>query len=391
MINRTTCLFVCIVLFISMGGFSITSACTGFTAHDNNTVLTGHNKDWWSPDTMIRVYPADADSYGRIFFEIPYPHIFNSNYQVPAGGMNDQGLFYESYVTPMLFASFEPLKPPIFRNPVTYLMEKCATVEEVVDYIESHNLFFVNYLLCSGQVFVIDKTGDAAIIEGDEIIRINGNYQVCTNFLQSDPSLGNYPCWRYDTAVSMLENMTELSVFYFNEICNATHQEGFTQYSTICDLTNGIMHVYHFHDYSRSVVLDVNKETSKDAHMYYLPSLFEPDSNLPPFKPMMPQGPSNGVKKEEYIFETNTSDVDNDQTELYYMWDFGDGTQTNWLYNRAPYWGKARHTWNRPGTYFIKVKARDIYGKESNWSDALKFTVSKSLSLDYFIKSICKI
>jgi len=377
-------IFISSIFFMS----SLVNACSGFTAHNDSVVLTGHNKDWWSPDTNILVYPADAESYGRIFFEIPYPHIFNNNYQVLAGGMNDQGLFYESYVTPLLFASFELLKPPIFKSPVSYLMEKCATVEEVIDYIESHNLFFVNYLLCSGQVFVIDKTGDSAIIEGDEIIRKEGSFQVCTNFLHSHPELGNYPCWRYNNAVSMLENMTDLSVSYFNEILDATHQEGFTQYSTICDLTNGIIYLYHFHDYTRSVKINLQYEFSKDPHSYYLPALFEPDTNQAPLQPLKPIGPTEGVKKQEYIFETNTTDVDNDPTQLYYKWDFGDNYQTSWLYNRAPYYGKAIHSWAKPDTYLIKVKSRDIYGKESDWSEPLEITITRSRLVKQIIELI---
>jgi len=44
---------------------------------------------------------------------------------------------------------------------------------------------------------------------------------------QTHPEIGGYPCWRYDTAVSMLENMTALSVDYFKDICNATHNDGY--------------------------------------------------------------------------------------------------------------------------------------------------------------------
>jgi PKD domain-containing protein len=372
------------LLFFLINGFlmsgCIVSACTGFVAIDNELVLTGHNKDWWSPDTYIHVYPPEADSFGRIFFEIPYPIIINNNYHVLAGGMNEQGLFYESYVTPLLFASFEPFKPPLFLSPVTYLMETCSTVDEVIAYLESHNLFFLNYLLCSGQLFVIDKTGDAAIIEGDMIIRKEGNFQVCTNFLQSNPDLGNYPCWRYETACLMLENMTEVTVSYVRSILNATHQEGFTQYSTICDLQEGIIHLHHFHNYSKSIQLNLQEEINKGKHSYYLPSLFEPETNQAPLTPQKPTGPTSGVKKEPYIFETNTSDRDNKNTQLYFKWDFGDNTQTYWIINRAPYWGKASHIWKKPGTYLVKAKARDMYGKESEWSEPLEITIQSTQS-----------
>ena len=365
---------LCIFLFFQSNGI----ACTGFMMEKDGLVLTGHNKDWWSPDSYIRSYPAEESKFGRMYFEIPYPIVFSNSYNVLAGGMNDQGLFYESYVTPLLFASFELFKPPLFKTPVTYLMERCSTVAEVVDYIESHNLFFLNYLLGSGQVFVIDKTGDAAIIEGDEIIRKTQDFQICTNFLQSNPGLGNYPCWRYETAEEMLVNTTELSIPRFEEILNATQQEGFTQYSTICDLNNGIMKVYHFQDYEHPIEFDIHEETSMDEHSYYLPSLFEPASNQAPLKPETPIGPSNGKKDEQYIYQTNTTDPDNPPEEIYYKWEFSDGTQSYWLLNREPYGGKVAKTWEKQGTYTVRVKARDIYGKESPWSDPLEVSMPKT-------------
>ena len=170
------------------------SACTGFMISENEKVLVGHNKDWWITDSNIYVYPAADGKNGRIYFEIPYPITIDNTYYVLAGGMNDQGLFYESFVTPKLSASFEPFKPPLFEHPAPYLMETCSAVEEVVDYVESHNLYFMNLLLSTGQIFVVDKNGDSAIIEGDDIIFKEGNYQVCTNFLHSHPRKPKFPC-----------------------------------------------------------------------------------------------------------------------------------------------------------------------------------------------------
>ena len=351
-------------------------ACSGFMAIKEEVVLVGHNKDWWSPDTTIHVYPAEEGSYARLFIEIPYPHIFNSDYMVLAGGINEQGLCYESFVTPFKLASFEWFKPLLFKYPVDHILQKYSTVDEVVDFIESHNLFFLNYILCSGQLFVVDKTGDAAIIEGDDIIRLSDDYMVCTNFLHSSPNLGGYPCWRYDTAVSLLQSMTALSVSYFNEILNTIHQEYYTQYSWIYEMNGGVLHLYHYYDYSNEIILDLKEEFQMSAHSYYLPSLFEPADNQAPEKPQMPQGPATGKRETPYWFDTNTTDSDNHPFELYYTWDWGDGTQTYWLLNRPPYWGAAQNSWKKKGVYEVKVKARDIYGKESPWSDSLQIHIT---------------
>ena len=362
-----------------------TQACSGFIVKNNDQVLVAHNKDWWSPDTTIHVYPAENDAYARLFFEIPYPHIFNSEYKVLAGGINEHGLCYESFVTPLKSASFELFKPPIFTNPVNRLLQQYTTVEEVVDFIESHNLFFVNYILRSGQLFVVDRTGDAAIIEGDDIIRIKDHYQICTNFLQSSPDLGNYPCWRYSYLTEILANMTTPTLSEFETLLE--NVELFTQYSWIFNPNNDTIHLYHFNDYDNSITINLSEEFNQPAHMYYLPSLFEPTTNTAPKKPTTPSGPTTGSRNTEYIFETNTTDPDNSQQELYYKWDFGDGTETFWIHNNENYSGLIRNTWKRPGTYFVKVKAKDIYGKESNWSDLheIKITPFDQMLLTTFL------
>lgn len=351
-------------------------ACSGFVVRKDGDVLIGHNKDWWSPDTYIHVYPADQDSYARLFLEIPFPHIFNSEYMVLAGGVNEHGLCYESFVTPFKLASFELFKPPLFKNPVDYIAQHFTTVEEVVDYIESHNLFFLNYILCSGQIFVIDRTGDAAIIEGDEIIRIQKDYQICTNFLQSDPELGNYPCWRYELLTTELENATDISVSNFESLLESVQL--FSQYSWVYNPNESILHLYHFHDYKNSIEIDLKEEFNQEAHSYYLPSLFEPGNNTPPIQPQKPIGPSTGVIDTEYIFETNTTDSDNPQNELYYFWDFDDGTQQFWTHHSEEHGGAISHSWEQPGLYEIKVKAKDIYGRESQWSDSFQIQITKS-------------
>ena len=78
-----------------------------------------------------------------------------------------------------------------------------------------------------------------------------------------------------------------------------------------------------------------------------------------------------------------TTDPDNTEDEIYYRIDWGDGTMSNW-YNK--YWyqsGLMNHSWKMPGTCNIKVKAKDIYGNESDWSEPLtaNFTMSTLMKL----------
>jgi hypothetical protein len=76
----------------------------------------------------------------------------------------------------------------------------------------------------------------------------------------------------------------------------------------------------------------------------------------------------------DYPNTSITSDPDGDQIYLLFGW--GDGTKSGWL---GPYNSgnviNTTHKWTVKGSYSIKVKAKDIYGKESVWSDPLPITM----------------
>jgi hypothetical protein len=96
-----------------------------------------------------------------------------------------------------------------------------------------------------------------------------------------------------------------------------------------------------------------------------------------PEKPTRPDGPPNGKPGVEYTYQTSTTDPDGDQ--VYYMWEWGDDTTSDWL---GPYDSgetvSADKSWNEKGTYEVKVKAKDIYDQESEWSDPLAVTIPRN-------------
>ena len=100
-----------------------------------------------------------------------------------------------------------------------------------------------------------------------------------------------------------------------------------------------------------------------------------------PNKPSKPYGPSNGETGEEYPYTSVTTDPQNDQ--ISYLFDWGDGTTSNWLglYDSGDV-VTARHIWTEAGSYSIKVKAKDINGAESGWSDPLSVTMPRSRTIN---------
>jgi len=91
------------------------------------------------------------------------------------------------------------------------------------------------------------------------------------------------------------------------------------------------------------------------------------EHNNPPETPTI-DGPISGKKGNEYSYTITTSDQDNN--EINYIIDWGDGNDSDWL---GPYDSgatvTASHIWNERGTYEIRVKAKDVYDEESGWSE----------------------
>jgi hypothetical protein len=99
--------------------------------------------------------------------------------------------------------------------------------------------------------------------------------------------------------------------------------------------------------------------------------------NDPPNTPQRPTGSASGKIHVQYTYNATTTDPDNDQ--VYYKWSWGDGNISDWL---GPFTSgeiaSAQHTWNTKGSYEIKVKAKDIQGFESNWSEPLLIKMPKN-------------
>jgi hypothetical protein len=86
--------------------------------------------------------------------------------------------------------------------------------------------------------------------------------------------------------------------------------------------------------------------------------------------PEIPQisGPSEGGNGIIFNFTVVASDPEGNQ--IYYKWDWDDGNVTEWLgpFNSSETITKS-YAWANDGNYSIRVKARNIGGSESNWSE----------------------
>jgi hypothetical protein len=123
--------------------------------------------------------------------------------------------------------------------------------------------------------------------------------------------------------------------------------------------------------YIKVIALDEKGESS-DFSLYKMVII----TNRPN-KPVTPVGETKGKFNNSYWYSTSTTDPDGDQLE--YFWDWGDGTDSGWLgqYHSGDNCA-ITHKWAAQGNYNIKVKAKDIHGVESDWSDPLPIAMPYS-------------
>jgi len=259
------------ILFLILAFILLNQAafpCTGFIVANDEFILIGNNEDYYPAytDTVVRVRPASEGLYGCLLVG------FNQQ-NFAMGGINDQGLFFDSFSVPECNWESSPDKEdyPGFR--LENILEVCVTVEDAIAFCRRYNLpYFTN-----NHLFLADRTGKSAVIEwgdGDiEIIWKQGDIQVVTNFFLLHPERGWHPCWRYDTASTMLSNTTAISWELFRSILNAVHVEGnaITQYSNIYELHNGNLYFFNNHNFHEYLKFNISQELAKGRNDYQVP------------------------------------------------------------------------------------------------------------------------
>ena len=101
--------------------------------------------------------------------------------------------------------------------------------------------------------------------------------------------------------------------------------------------------------------------------------------NDPPNTPNKPLGIKLG--KVGIIYSYTTKAIDPDEDQVYYKWDWGDGSFSDWL---GPFDSgtlvSESHAWGK-GDYEISVKAKDESELESDWSEPLSITMPRNRAI----------
>ncbi|MFX1534243.1 MAG: hypothetical protein ACFFDI_08490 [Promethearchaeota archaeon] len=258
-------------------------SCTIISQAIGDTVLFGNNEDYLLWGTYMWFHPGYSGEYGAVYFGFKYNDDPADGYA--QGGMNTEGLSCDGNGLPEAPLNPHPEKPRMPGPFMQSVLEDCATVNETIAWCKIYD--FGSSL--SGQVHFADAYGDSVVVSAgpDQELAFtrknNTNYLVSTNINLADPKRNPHSCWRYDTAVSMLEdikNENDLTLEAFRDILDAVHIEGTsaTKYSNVFDLKTQEIYVYYNHDFSEYVKLNLTEELGKGTHEYRISDLFSPTS-----------------------------------------------------------------------------------------------------------------
>lgn len=246
--------------------------CTFFYKATGEHVLFGNNEDWISTESYIWFCPPEQGGYGRILlgFEI-FP-----GQKEPFGGVNDQGLCFDmALVSNKEYTGVitgETFKGNIFDK----ILKECASVDQVLELLKRYNNLQVQYTFLV--IMFGDKYGNSVIIDRGVVGEKSIQFQVVP-----DDTKASEPCAQYQIAQSMLSSSSGISIDLFKRILANTHVEvawATTAYSTICDLKNGQLYIYYFHNFAEEVVLDISREVQKGYRTFELGSLFPPSVSV---------------------------------------------------------------------------------------------------------------
>jgi hypothetical protein len=268
-------------------------ACSGFYITQGDRILAGNNEDFINPKTKMWVIPGEKGKYGKIFFGF-------DDYS-PQGGINEKGLFFDGFATELkkvLKSAGKPRYEKVYDNLQSEILSTCATIEDVIAFLNNYNLEFLE----NAMLFFGDSNGNSMIIEGDTIIRKKGNFQIITNFRQSEAK--NFTCERYNKMYKMLSQNRDMSIDYCKGILDAVHAEGrdgnsATLYSQVYDIKNLIIYVYNFHDFNNFIKIDLKEELKKGLRYYDLPSLFPKNLSFQQFEDEYMRKIYNEIKRRE--------------------------------------------------------------------------------------------
>jgi len=257
--------------------------CSMYKVTANGRTMVGNNEDSWRQDARIWFEPATSDRYGVVC--VGYAGKRHAD-----GMMNEYGLVFDAFSMPHKsnFPERDPSKTDFAYARLKTVMQQCKTVDEVFSFLQEMNLHVLNgsILFNGGMLLFVDKTGKYLVVEAGAMTFGTDDKFVLANFSVADTKdLSTVKTERYRKGVAFLSNRELETSLPFcaalsdtMSVSRAKVGDG-TLYTTIYDLAEGLIHLYFFHDFSRSITFNLKEELAKGEHYFEMEELFPGNSN----------------------------------------------------------------------------------------------------------------
>ncbi|WP_343631646.1 hypothetical protein [Fluviicola sp.] len=256
------------LLFLFLFSYYL-GACSVYKITVNNKTFVGNNEDYWDPNTRMWFEKGQHGSFGNMYVG------FDNFY--PQGGMNEKGLVFDGFSVDTRTMKPNPSKLSPDDNLLKHIMQTCRTVDEVYMVVGKYDL---TTMLSSGMWIFIDPSGNYLVVEGDALTMGKESNYLLSNFCPSKtPNLNLVDIPFYQNGRKMMEAGVDTTLSYLSSLSAILHQSfpydlGGTQYTTIYDLDQRVIHLYYYHDYSKSVTINLVEELNKPDAMVIIPDLF---------------------------------------------------------------------------------------------------------------------
>jgi tetratricopeptide (TPR) repeat protein len=247
-------------------------ACSVYKITVNNRTFVGNNEDYWDPNTKMWFEKGKNGSFGNMYVG------FDNFY--PQGGMNEKGLVFDGFSVDPKEMKSGSKKPTPGNDIIKHIMQTCQNTDEVYNIVEKYDL---TTLLYSGMWIFIDAAGNYLVVEGDVLTKGDDKNYLLSNFCPSQTSnLDQVDIPFYQKGRKFMAEKTDTTLSYLSALSDTLHQSfpydlGGTQYTTIYDLKEKVIHLYYYHDYSKSITIHLMEELNKEDKVQNIPDLF-PDN-----------------------------------------------------------------------------------------------------------------
>jgi tetratricopeptide (TPR) repeat protein len=262
--------YIVFALLLFRAGF----ACTVYKITMNGKTFMGNNEDYWNANTRIWFEKGNNGNYGCLY--VGYAHLY------PEGGINEKGLAFDGFSVPHRDIKKNPNKLTYDTSTLRKVMRTCQNTDEVYDFFCKYDLSPLH----SGMILFVDKSGKYLVVEGDTMIKGNDEKYLLSNFCPSRTSdLNAVKIPMYQSGRKLMAGHVDTSLTFLKTLSDTLHQSwpnniGGTLYTTIYDLNERTIHLYFYHDYTKSVTFKLDDELKKaDRVVVNIPKLFPDNVN----------------------------------------------------------------------------------------------------------------